>query len=471
MPAKPIFVGGTASHAGKSWMATAICRYLFRRGFRVAPFKAQNMSNNSYPCPAGGEIGRAQVAQAEACGLEPSPDFNPILLKPNSDCGSQVVVNGRAWRTLSARDYYAHFDYLLGQVLAAYARLAERFEYVVIEGAGSVAELNLAERDLVNFGLARRLGAPALLVGDIDRGGIFAALLGTVALLPPEDRALVKALAVNRFRGDPRLFDDGVRILEERSGLPCLGVFPYLADAPLDEEDGVALERPETPAAPDAPCRAAIIRFPRISNFTDFRLLPWAVWLSRPREEPFDCVFLPGTKNTLADLAWLRETGLAEWVLEQHRAGAAIVGVCGGYQMLGERIADPLGVESPRGEADGLGLLPAFTVMAAEKTTRVVNAATPSGVRFRAYEIHLGQTRLARPAPPFARLEDGAAEGVRCGRVFGTYLHGALENPAVLGEILGVTVPPPPPKTQVYDRLGEWFSTYADTRRFAELYL
>ncbi len=471
MPAKPIFVGGTASHAGKSWMTTAICRYLFRQGFRVAPFKAQNMSNNSYPCPGGGEIGRAQVAQAEACGLEPSPDLNPILLKPNSDCGSQVVVNGKVWRTLSAGDYYAHFDYLLGQALAAYARLAERFEYVVIEGAGSVAELNLADRDLVNFGLARRLGAPALLVGDIDRGGIFAALLGTIGLLPPEDRALVKALAVNRFRGDPRLFDDGVRILEERSGLPCLGVFPWLADAPLDEEDGVALERPAAPPAPDAPCRAAIIRLPRISNFTDFRLMPWAVWLARPREEPFDAVFLPGTKNTLADLAWLRETGLADWVRDQHRAGAAIVGVCGGYQMLGELVADPFGVESPRREAQGLGLLPAFTVMAAEKTTRVVDAVTPSGLRFRAYEIHLGRTSLTRRVPPFALLEDGAAEGVRCGRIFGTYLHGALEDPAVLGEILGVTVPPLPPKTQVYDRLGEWFSTYADTRRFAELYL
>ncbi len=471
MPAKPIFVGGTASHAGKSWMTAAICRYLVRLGFRVAPFKAQNMSNNSYPCPGGGEIGRAQVAQAEACGLEPSPDLNPILLKPNSDCGSQVVVNGRVWRTLSARDYYAHFDYLLGQVLAAYARLAERFEYVVIEGAGSVAELNLADRDLVNFGLARRIGAPALLVGDIDRGGIFAALLGTVGLLPPEDRALVKALAVNRFRGDPRLFEDGVRILEERSGLPCLGVFPWLADAPLDEEDGVALERPESPPAVDAPCRAAIIRFPRISNFTDFRLMPWAVWLSRPREERFDAVFLPGTKNTLADLAWLRETGLADWVLDQHRAGAAIVGVCGGYQMLGEHVADPLGVESPRREAQGLGLLPAITVMAAEKTTRVVDAATPSGLRFRAYEIHMGQTSLSRPVPPFAILQDGVAEGVRCGRVCGTYLHGALENPSVLGEILGAPVPPLPPKTEVYDRLGEWFARYADTRRFAELYL
>ena len=271
-----MMVGGTGSHVGKSWMATAICRWLRRRGVAVAPFKAQNMSNNSFPCPQGGEIGRAQVTQAEACGLEPSPDMNTILLKPNSDQGSQVVLNGKAWKNLGAREYYEHYDTPARAVHEAYDRLASRFDYVVIEGAGSLAEINPRRTDLVNLGLARSLKAPVPLTADIDRGGVFAAVYGTLALVEPEEGKLIRSFAVNRFRGDPTLFRDGRKNLEQKASRPCLGVFPHLDGVHIDEEDGVALDY-VIPAPSDGP-RIAILRLPRISNPTDFQLLRWADW-------------------------------------------------------------------------------------------------------------------------------------------------------------------------------------------------
>ncbi|HXJ40172.1 MAG TPA: cobyric acid synthase [Bryobacteraceae bacterium] len=465
MKARALMVAGTASHVGKSWMTTAICRWMARQGWRVAPFKAQNMSNNSYPCKAGGEIGRAQVAQAQACGLEPEPDMNPILLKPNSDTGSQVVVNGKVWRTLQAREYYGQFPYLLGQVMDAYERLASRHDFIVMEGAGSVTELNLKATDLVNLGLATRLNVPVLLTADIDRGGVFAALVGSFALLEENERKLVRSFAVNRFRGDPSLFRSGVEMLEERTGRPCLGVFPYLRDVPLDAEDGVAFE------GEGGDSDVAVIALPHISNLTDFRLIPGAARVSKPLDKVFGCVILPGTKNTLGDLEWLRRTKLADWILEQHKAGARIVGVCGGYQMLGERIEDPLGMESARGGADGLGLIAGRTVLAAEKITRRVHARTPSGTRFDAYEIHLGITTRPHDAEPFAILADGTSDGVRVERCFGTYLHGALEDVAVLGELLGRSVAPVPAREVVYDALADWFEANADRKRFEELYL
>jgi adenosylcobyric acid synthase len=468
MTAKPIFVGGVASHAGKSWMTTAICAWLRRQGFRVAPFKAQNMSNNSCACPGGGEIGRAQAAQAEACGLDPEPDMNPILLKPNSDLGSQVVLEGKVWKTLRGRDYYTHFDFLLGRVLDAYARLAARHDYIVIEGAGSVAELNLKDRDLCNLGLARRLNAPGLLVADIDRGGVFASIIGTYCLLDDEERALLRGFAVNRFRGDIGLFQDGVEILEQRTGRPCLGVFPMAREIYLDHEDGVSLEDAATPSSDGL--RVAIARLPHTSNFTDFRLLlPYADVLTRPSGARYDCVILPGTKNTLGDLDWLRRTGLADWVVAQARAGVKVIGVCGGYQMLGESIADPLGVESDRLEAPGLGLLPIHTTLQGEKIVRPIEAQTSSGIRFSAYEIHMGETPRPAGAASFATLSDGTPEGVRLDNVAGTYLHGALENADVLSEILGYEIPPAPSKQRNYDLLADWFE--AHQRHFAELYL
>ena len=456
-------IGGTTSHAGKSWMTTAICRHLCQRGFRVAPFKAQNMSNNSYPCPGGGEIGRAQVAQAEACGLEPHPDFNPILLKPTSDMGSQVVLHGKVWRNLRAREYYTHFDFLFGEVLTAYERLAARFDYVVIEGAGSVAELNLKSRDLVNLNLARAISAPALLVSDIDRGGVFAAIIGTIDLLEPEERAVVRAFAVNRFRGDPTLFEDGVRILEAKSGKPCLGVFPYLREYTIDEEDGVSVEDRSSTSSD-----VAVIKLPRISNLTDFRLLPDAAWITRPVDRQFATIFLPGTKSTLPDLAWLRAQGLDAWILDQQARGAQIVGVCGGYQMLGELILDPTQADSELESGVGLGLLPVETTMASEKTTRAVQATTPSGITFAAYEIHMGVS--ASSCPPFA-LINGRPEGARQGSVVGTYLHGAFEDHRVLSELLGRPINPMPSKDEAYDGLARWFSANANLKLFEEQFL
>jgi adenosylcobyric acid synthase len=457
-------VAGTASNVGKSWMTTAICRWLVRQGYSVAPFKAQNMSNNSYPCAAGGEIGRAQVAQAEACYLEPEPDMNPILLKPNSDTGSQVVVNGKIWKNLPARDYYGQFPYLLDQVLAAYHRLAAKHDFIVLEGAGSISELNLKRTDLVNLGLATRLNVPVLLVADIDRGGVFASVVGTFALLDETERPLVRSFAVNRFRGDPSLFETGIGLLENHTGRPCMGVFPYLHDAPLDPEDGV-----DFAGSSQADSDIGIIALPHISNLSDFRLIPNARRITRPIDDALNCVIIPGTKNTLGDLAWLRRTGLADWILDQHRRGAKIIGICGGYQIMGERIDDPLAMESTHGSAEGLGLLPVQTVLAAEKTTRRVSAKTPSGRAFEAYEIHLGVTTAN--GHPFATLGDGTPDGVRTGNCAGTYLHGALENPQVLGELLGRTIPPLPSRESTYEALANWFDANVNRKRFEELYL
>ena len=464
MPARAIFIGGTASHVGKSWFTAAVCRYLRSRGLKVAPFKAQNMSNNSYPCPGGGEIGRAQVAQAEACGLTPEPAFNPILLKPTADRSSQVVVNGKVWRHLSARAYYEHFDELLTHVLEAYSQLEKRFDYIVVEGAGSVAELNLKSRDLVNLGLAQRIGARALLVADIDRGGVFAAVIGTLGLLDPAEHELVRAFAVNRFRGDPSLFTGGVKILEERTGRPCLGVFPH-AKIHLDEEDGVALDDRRSSAS----SRVAVIALPRISNLTDFRLLPDAAWITQPVERKFEAIFLPGTKSTLADLAWLREQGLAAWIGDQHEQGARIIGICGGYQMLGREIHDPGGSDGVIGAAEGLGLLPVATVMEAEKTTRAVTALF-QGREVGGYEIHVGRTRALSPVTPFAFV-NGEPEGAVLGGCAGTYLHGVLEDHRVMSALVGFPVAAPVAKEESYDALGRWFADHANVELFEREYL
>jgi adenosylcobyric acid synthase len=464
--ARALMVAGTASHVGKSWMTTAICRWMARQGWRVAPFKAQNMSNNSYPCAAGGEIGRAQFAQAQACFLEPEPDMNPILLKPNSDTGSQVIVNGRVWQTLPAREYYQHFPYLLGQVLEAYERLASRHEFIVMEGAGSISELNLKPTDLVNLGLATRLNVPVLLTADIDRGGVFAAVVGSLALLDDNERSLVRSFAINRFRGDPSLFESGKQMLEKLTGRLCLGVFPHVHDLELDAEDSVSFED-----SGSADSDIGIVALPHISNLSDFRLIPSARRIVKPVDGILHCVIIPGTKNTLGDLEWLQKTGLAGWIIYQYRAGARIVGVCGGYQIMGEHIDDPLGMESGRGGANGLGLLEGRTVLAAEKVTRRISATTPSGVEFDAYEIHLGVTTRTHDAEPFATLADGSKDGVRGERLAGTYLHGALEDPCVLGELLGRPIAAASTRESTYEALADWFDANVDRKCFEELYL
>lgn len=463
--AKAIFVGGTGSNVGKSWMATALCRLLARRGLRVAPFKAQNMSNNSYPCQGGGEIGRSQVAQAEACGVEPQVSMNPVLLKPTGDSCSQVILHGKVWRTVHARDYYQHAPFLRNEALSAYRQLASACDVVVMEGAGSVAEINLWGRDFTNLSMAHAVDARTLLVADIERGGVFASILGTLGLLPPEYRSLVRTFAVNRFRGDSSLFADGVSILEERSGLPCLGVFPFAPEIHLDAEDSLAsVSTSGDPVHPPV----AIIRFPRISNTTDFRLFPHADWLEQPGAKRYAIIILPGTKSTVGDLAWLRKSGLAAWLRQQHEAGAKVVGICGGYQMLGETIDDPQGVDGTPGTAPGLGLLPVHTVMEAEKTTRVRQARTRQGTPFEGYEIHMGRTVGTANMDPFAILEDGSPEGAVCGNVAGTYLHGALQSHALVAELFGFA-PPPSGKLDPYDALAQWLESHASPHALAQL--
>ena len=458
MAARPLFIGGTSSNAGKSWMATAVCAWLKRRGVAVAPFKAQNMSNHSYPCRQGGEIGRAQVVQAEACGLEPEPAMNPILLKPNGAGSSQVVVNGRVWKTLPPRAYYQHAAELRPHVLAAYESLARRFEVIVIEGAGSVSELNLRQSDIVNLDLVTRLRAPWLLVADIERGGGFASILGTVGLLTADERGLLRGFAVNKFRGDVSLFEDGVKVLEARTRCRCFGVFPFASDIAIDAEDSLALDTEPRRLAP-AGARLAIVRLPCMSNATDFRLLSWADWIQSPAAADYDFVVLPGTKNSIGDLKWLHSTGLSAWILAQRRRGATVVGVCGGFQMMGRRIDDPLNVEGG-GSAAGLGLLPVVTEMKPDKRTEVKAATTRGGVKFTGYEIHMGETTFEGTAQPFARLDDGTAEGACLPGAIGTYLHGALENPDVCVELFGVPMGVLTPKRDHYERLADWFDRH-----------
>lgn len=461
MSARPLFIGGTSSNSGKSWMTTAICAWLRTRGVRVAPFKAQNMSNHSYPCVGGGEIGRSQVAQAEACGLEPEAAMNPILLKPHGNGTSQVILHGRVWKTLTAREYYAEHEMLMREVLAAYQDLARRFDRIIIEGAGSVSELNLRPFDVVNLGLVTAVQAPWVLVSDIKRGGAIAAIVGTVALLTPEERRLFRGFLVNRFRGDRSLFDQGRQIIEEKTGAPCLGVFPADEDIHLDAEDSLAVVNgPSQPAPLGA--RIGIVRLPRMANATDFRLLDWAEWIETSTVRRFDFVILPGTKNTLGDLAWLRERGLDRWVIDQHAKGATVIGVCGGYQMLGTSVSDPLAMESAAGSSAGLGLLPTRTVLAPEKVTMRRRGRTRSGTEFEAYEIHLGVTDTPESLRPFATLDDGRPEGVVRDRVIGTYLHGLFESAAVCSEVFGVPVTPPRSKADDYVALGEWLGRYAE---------
>jgi adenosylcobyric acid synthase len=460
MPARPLFVGGTSSNAGKSWMATAICAWLRRQGVAVAPFKAQNMSNHSFPCRAGGEIGRAQVAQAEACGLEPEPAMNPILLKPNGNGSSQVIVDGRPWKTLPPRQYYERAEELRAHVRAAYEDLARRFDVVVIEGAGSVSELNLRHADLVNLGLVTSLRAPWLLVADIERGGVFGSIIGTVSLLEPAERELFRGFAINKFRGDPSLFEEGVGMLEARTSSHCFGVFPFEPGIALDAEDSLSVPTaPRTAAPPGA--RTAIVRLPCLSNATDFRLLSWAEWVAAPAIGDYDFVIVPGTKNTLFDLAWLRRAGMADWIVQQHRRGATIIGICGGFQMLGLRVDDPHGVESELRSAPGLALLPVVTVMARHKTVRLTSARTrQGGTLFNAYEIHLGETTSQDGLLPFALLDDGSGDGACLPGVIGTYLHGALEDPHVCAELFGVALPEAASKGEQYERLAEWFARH-----------
>ena len=432
-----LLVAGTTSDAGKSALVAGICRWLSRRGVAVAPFKAQNMSNNSVVTVDGGEIGRAQAMQAHACGLAPSVAFNPVLLKPGSDRSAQVVVRGRVDGTVSARSYQERKAALLDVVTASLADLRARFDVVVCEGAGSPAEINLRANDIANMGLAQAADLPVVVVGDIDRGGVLAHLFGTVAVLGAEDQARIAGFVVNKFRGDPALLAPGLDQLQALTGRPTLGVVPWADGLWLDAEDSLSAVTDGVLGRPAPPCgaqwlRVAVVRFPRISNATDAEALACepgvAVrYVTDPsRVEGADLVVLPGSKATVADLGWLRRTGLADAVVAHATAGRPVLGICGGYQMLGRRIADPHGVEvcqENQQSAEGLGLLDLEIEFAASKVL-----ADPAGSAWghpvHGYEIHHG--RVVRSGDPV--LLDGPGEGSDAGVVLGTHWHGLLEN-------------------------------------------
>ena len=434
-----LMVLGTASHAGKSIAVTALCRALHRRGIRVAPFKSQNMSLNSFVTKDGSEIGIAQAVQAFAAGVEPEAGMNPVLLKPKGEGISQVVLMGKPYRDLPIREYYQETGFLLGEALSAYRDLAARYDHVVVEGAGGAAEMNLYDRDIANILLARSLMIPIILIGDIERGGIFAQAYGTVQLLPEDIRPLVKGIIVNKFRGNPALFSPGVRILEEITGIPVLGVIPY-ADIPLPSEDSLSLADKR---AAKGPVRIAVIRLPHISNFTDFepleRLAPVDYVDPGRSLSAYDCIIVPGTKNTVEDLAVLQESGAAREIQKAREQDIPIIGICGGFQMLGKEIHDT-GIEGGYGVYPGLGLLSAVTRFARyDKTTRQVRLrANPVGPILSAmgevqgYEIHMGETERGEDAEAFSG--DGAVSPD--GLVFGTYLHGLFQNSGAVNALL-----------------------------------
>lgn len=457
MAGRCLMVQGTASGVGKSLLTAALCRLFARRGYRVAPFKSQNMALNSAATPDGLEIGRAQAAQAEAAGIEPTVDMNPILLKPEADDRSQLVIRGVSAGSMTFREYGAMGPRLLELVEESLERLRRAYDLVLIEGAGSPAEINLAAGELVNMRIARLAEAPVLLVGDIDRGGVFAAFVGTLALLDPADRARIGGFVVNRFRGDARVLAPGLEALVARTGVPVLGVVPWLDPLLVPAEDSLDLEGLTRGGGAGA-LGVAVAHLPRIANFDDFEPLAREPgvrvrFTRHPAElEAADLVVLPGSKSTVADLSWLRVTGLAEAVAAAAARGTPVIGICGGYQMLGRRLDDPGHVDSPIGTADGLGLLPGVTAFAATKTTVRVRArvnpvpgpfARAAGHEITAYEIHTGTTEVAGAARPFTLVARGGAgagdpDGAVSpdGAVVGTYLHGLFASGVVRRALL-----------------------------------
>jgi len=496
MAGQVLMVQGTASHVGKSMLVSAFCRIFRQDGFRVAPFKAQNMSNNSYVTADGGEIGRAQAVQADAAGVEARVEMNPVLLKPEADHISQLVVMGRPMLSAKVKDYFALKPQLWEAVHTSLDSLRDDFDIVIAEGAGSPAEINLKANEIVNMRVARYANAPVLLCGDIDRGGVFAFLVGTLELLEPEEREIVKGLIINKFRGDPSLLTDGITWLEERTGIPVAGVIHHFRDIHIPEEDSVALDDASATAAQSV-LDVAVLQLPHIANFDDFdplarhpgvglRYVDSPAQLGRP-----DLVIIPGTKTTIPDLAWMNERGLSQAVKELHGSGAVVVGICGGYQMLGTKVSDPDHIESSIPELDGLGLLNLTTVFEGTKEThrirgKVVEAtgllAGASGMPVSGYEIHMGRTVGEGFAPPF-RIEDRADAPVTeadsmegaldsSGSVMGTYIHGLFHNgglrDAMLREVArrkGVTLPDASSEMDLdreFDKLADWVRSSID---------
>ncbi|MEA5617695.1 cobyric acid synthase CobQ [Cronbergia sp. UHCC 0137] len=437
---KSIMVVGTTSHAGKSLLTTAICRILSRRGWRVAPFKGQNMALNAYVTATGGEIGYAQAVQAWAAGVVPVVEMNPILLKPQGDMTSQVILKGKAVGAVNAKDYYEHYFELGWQTIQeCLNHLATEFDLLVCEGAGSPAEINLKHRDLTNMRIAKHLNAPTLLVVDIDRGGAFAHVVGTLELLDADERALIKGVVINKFRGQRSILEPGIQWLEKRIGIPVVGVIPYLEEVFPAEDSLDLLER--KPDKYQAELNIAVIRLPRIANFTDFDPLESESSISvkylSPRQDlghP-DAVIIPGTKTTIADLLLLQKTGMAEAIQNYAASGGTVLGICGGFQMLGQSIADPEGLEGQAGKFTGLNLLPIKTVITGQKIARQrqVSSNYPQmGLPVSGFEIHQGRSRLEQPTgeplcyPLFDDINLGLVDS--CQSVWGTYLHGIFDN-------------------------------------------
>ena len=453
--AQAIMVLGTSSHVGKSLLTTALCRIFAQQGYSVAPFKSQNMSLNSAATIEGLEIGRAQALQAEAAGIAPSVHMNPILIKPSGECSSQVVVRGKIWGQISAADYHQRrVEELMPAVRESYRTLASNYQLIILEGAGSPAEINLKQHDIANMRMAEMADASCLLVGDIDRGGVFASLLGTIELLDPVERDRVRGFCINKFRGDISLLEPGLRMMEERLGKPCLGVVPYLSALALEEEDSVGLPMiarsgwSTSETAADRPLRIAVIALPSFSNFTDFDSLraepsvDLRYYRSAGLLANADVVILPGSKQTMHDLDWMRAQGLETAVAKAH----LLVGICGGMQMLGHEVVDPCGIER-QGCMPGLGLLPITTTMEAQKVTRISSAKIYGGsllgqpladAGVSGYEIHVGKTWYLDQAEPFATLENGEPDGCISAdrRILGTYLHGIFDRDAFRHQFL-----------------------------------
>ena len=445
--AKPIMIQGTMSNAGKSLLVAGLCRIFKQDGYKTAPFKSQNMALNSYITEEGLEMGRAQVMQAEAAGIRPSVAMNPILLKPTNDIGSQVIVNGEVLGNMNAKDYFRYKKMLIPDIMRAYQELEEKYDIIVIEGAGSPAEINLKTEDIVNMGMAKIAGAPVLIIGDIDRGGVFAQLVGTMELLEEDEKSMVKGLVINKFRGDKTILDPGVVMLEERVKVPVVGVIPYMN---IDVEDEDSLSERMTEHKKVDLIDIAVVRLPHISNFTDFNILEGIEGVSLRYIKSVtelkcpDMIMIPGTKNTMKDLLWLRQSGIEAAILKAEKAGKIIFGVCGGYQMLGKTIADPLGVEEG-GRLSGMGIFPVETIFQGDKTrTRVTGKFGElggalrelSGVEFEGYEIHMGVSRLEDELPYLTSLQkryEGktGTDGAFSGNVYGTYIHGIFDKEEV----------------------------------------
>jgi adenosylcobyric acid synthase len=480
---KALMLQGTGSDVGKSLLVAGLCRAYARRGLTVRPFKPQNMSNNAAVTADGGEIGRAQALQARACGVGPSIHMNPVLLKPQSEIGAQIVVQGKIFGTAKARDYQALKPQLAGFVAESFARLRDEADLVLVEGAGSPAEVNLRRGDIANMGFARAHDVPVVLIGDIDRGGVIAQIVGTKAVLDPEDAALVRGFVVNKFRGDASLFSDGMALIAQRTGWAALGLVPFFADAArLPAEDAVALSRRE--ANNGAGKVIAVPLLAHISNFDDFdplKLEPGVDLRLVAPGEPLplcDLAILPGTKATIADLAFFRVQGWDIDLRAHARRGGRILGICGGYQMLGQKIADPLGMEGPPGEVEGLGLLDVSTELTGEKTLRACSGVSaPEDAAFSGYEMHVGLTKGPDCARPLLRFEDGRADGAisASGAIRACYVHGLFADEAQRAALLnwiGAELPSLAYEAEVervLDALADHLETHIDLDALLDL--